>query len=173
MCRFANGEVDDGFVHPVVRAILIHLWLAYDHPFEDGNGRTARMLFYWSLLNQGYWLAEFVSISRILLQAPARYARSFLLTETDDLDATYVLHYQLEVARRAVEDLHTYLDKTVNEMNQVEAALRADSGLNHRQVALLGHALRHPGHGYTFDSHKVSHRVAYQTARTDLLGLAD
>lgn len=119
---------------------MIDLWLAYDHPFEDGNGRTARMLFYWSLLNQGYWLAEFVSISRILLQAPARYARSFLLTETDDLDATYVLHYQLEVARRAVEDLHTYLDKTVDEMNQVEAALRADSGLNHRQIALLGHA---------------------------------
>ena len=48
LCDFAN-EGDDGerFVHPVVRAILLHFWLAYDHPFEDGNGRTARILFFW------------------------------------------------------------------------------------------------------------------------------
>ena len=49
MCAFANGHDDDteGFIHPVVRGILLHFWLAYDHPFLDGNGRTARALFYW------------------------------------------------------------------------------------------------------------------------------
>lgn len=47
MCDFANGHNTDGpYMHPLIRAIILHFWLAYDHPFEDGNGRTARALFY-------------------------------------------------------------------------------------------------------------------------------
>ncbi len=89
LCVFANQRDDpDAFIHPVVRAILLHFWLAYDHPFEDGNGRTARALFYWSMRVQGYWLTEYLSISRILREAPSQYARAFLLTETDEGDTT-------------------------------------------------------------------------------------
>ena len=58
MCDFANRDPSDAFLHPVVKAILLHFWLAYDHPFIDGNGRTARALFYWSMLSQGYWLGR-------------------------------------------------------------------------------------------------------------------
>ncbi|MCB1083642.1 MAG: Fic family protein, partial [Simkania sp.] len=83
MCDFANGKTPEYFVHPVVRAIILHFWLAYDHPFVDGNGRTARALFYWSMLRQGYWLFEFISISEVILRAPSKYAVSFLQTETD------------------------------------------------------------------------------------------
>ena len=64
LCRFANGETPKVFIHPVVRAIALHFWLAYDHPCCDGNGRTARALFYWAMLHQGYWLFKFISISR-------------------------------------------------------------------------------------------------------------
>ena len=70
MCRaFANGLTPDKFIHPVIRSMILHFWLAYDHPFVDGNGRTARALFYWSMLKYGYELFEFLSISRILLKA--------------------------------------------------------------------------------------------------------
>lgn len=74
LCQFANGDLDTAYVPPVVRAILLHFMLAYDHPFVDGNGRTARLLFYWSMLSQDYWLAEFLPISRLLKKAPAQYA---------------------------------------------------------------------------------------------------
>ena len=47
--RFANATDDTAFVHPVVRAILLHFMIGYDHPFVDGNGRTARALFYWAM----------------------------------------------------------------------------------------------------------------------------
>jgi Fic family protein len=170
MCRFANGDSSSGFVHPVIRAILLHLWLAYDHPFEDGNGRTARALFYWSMMSSGYWMFEYLSISRILRGASAQYARSFLFVETDDLDATYFIRYQLSVVRRAVHDLTEYLRRTMGEVRKTVHLLR-ESTLNHRQVALLTHALAHADAEYTVHSHSTIHRVTNQCARTDLLDL--
>ncbi|MDP9405948.1 MAG: Fic family protein [Actinomycetota bacterium] len=171
MCRFANGDQVEGFLHPVVRAILLHFWLAYDHPFEDGNGRTARALFYWSMLSQGLWLTEFLSISSILRGAPARYARSFLYTETDAGDTTYFILSQLRVICRAIDALNEYLSRKATEVAEVEALLRRAPGFNHRQLALLGHALRTPGAEYTYASHARSHGVVHQSARTDLIGL--
>lgn len=173
MCAFANGETPDFFVHPAVRAIILHFWLAYDHPFVDGNGRTARALFYWAMLHNGYWLFEFISISNILRKAPAKYGRSFLYTETDDNDLTYFLVAQAQVIRRAIRELHAYIERKTTEVREVEVRMRALDLFNHRQVEVIRHALKHPGQRYTFASHQKSHNVVYQTARTDLLNLAD
>ena len=174
LCDFANGRPSDGFVHPVVRAVTLHFWLAYDHPFLDGNGRTARALFYWCMLRHGYWLFEFVSISSVINRAKKQYGRAFLLTETDDNDLTYFLLYHLRVVRQAVEDVRTYVARKLDEMRQAESALGGPfAALNHRQKALVQHAVRHPGFEYTFESHRRSHGVVRQTARTDLLALAE
>lgn len=173
MCAFANGEDGDAFVHPVVRAIILHFWVGYDHPFVDGNGRTARALFYWSMLSQGYWLCEYISISTLLRSQPAKYARSYLHTETDENDLTYFLLYQLDIIRRAIEAVHVHLDRKVEEVRRVEALLRQAVVLNHRQLALLSHSLKHPAGRYSIRSHQHSHGVVYQTARADLLDLVD
>lgn len=172
MCDFANGG-GDGFVHPVVRAILLHFWLGYDHPFADGNGRTARILFYWSMLRQGYWLTEFISISRILRGAPSKYARSFLLVETDDNDLTYFLIYHLQVVLRAIDDLIAYVERKSKEVRAAERLVKSAGRLNHRQLDLVSHALRNDDASYTVESHRRSHDVAYETARSDLLDLAE
>lgn len=173
MCDFANGKTPAFFVHPAVRAILLHFWLAYDHPFVDGNGRTARALFYWSMLHAGYWLFEFLSISSILRKAPIRYGVSFLHSETDDNDLTYFIVAQTKVIRRAIEGLHTYIDQKTVEAREVELRLRALNLFNHRQADLIRHALKHPYQEYTIGSHRKIHKVVYQTARTDLLNLSE
>ena len=173
MCEFANGTIPDTFVHPTIRAIIMHFWLAYDHPFCDGNGRTARALFYWSMLHNKFWLFEFITISSILRKAPSKYARSFLYSETDGNDLTYFIVYQLDVIRRAIRELHGYILRKTEQLRAVEAELRGVEVLNRRQKALIGHALRHPRHRYTIESHKRSHAVVYQTARADLLDLRD
>ncbi len=175
MCEFANTMEDEPgtFLHPALRSIALHFWLGYDHPFVDGNGRTARSLFYWSMLRQGFWLVEFLPISRLIRQAPARYARSFLYTETDGNDLTYFFLSQLSVLERAMGDFRAYRERRKREMRETRALLAPASGMNHRQVALLGHALRHPGLTYTIKRHQASHGVTYPTARKDLLDLAE
>lgn len=172
LCDFANGQTGTTWVHPVVRSMILHFWMGYDHYFEDGNGRTARAIFYWSMLRQGYWLAEFLTISTILRKAPIAYAQSFLYTETDENDLTYFLAYHLEVLVRALDELQRYLQRKMEEVQEVEALVRGDGGLNHRQRTLLGDALRDPHARYTIEGHKQSHGVVYQTARADLLDLA-
>jgi len=173
MCEFANGSLPQYFVHPVVRAVLLHFWLAYDHPFVDGNGRTARALFYWSMLRSGFWLCEFLSISSIVKNSPGQYMRAYLYSESDDNDATYFALFHLRVILLAIKALHSYLRKKMKELRNTEKLLRTMTDLNHRQIALLSHALRHPNADYSIYSHRNSHGVVYQTARMDLFGLAE
>lgn len=173
LCGFANSTlIGKDFLHPVLHAIILHFWLAWDHPFADGNGRTARALFYWKMLQSDYWLFEFISISTILRRAPGQYKRAFLRTETDENDLTYFLLHQLEVITQAMEQLDDYLQRKTEEVRAVERRLRTKAPLNHRQLALISHALRNPGAEYTFRSHRRSHNVAYATARSDLTEMA-
>ena len=171
LCEFANGTTKEGFVHPVIRAIIVHFMLAYDHPFVDGNGRTARALFYWTLLHHGYWLFEFITISPILRKSPSRYAKAFLYTETDENDLTYFILHQLDVIDKAMTAFRDYVARKTAQQQAIEQKLRGQAALNHRQIALLSHAGRHPMHRYTVTSHQTRHGIVYQTARTDLLDL--
>lgn len=173
LCDFANGKTPDGFVHPVLRAIIIHFMLGYDHPFVDGNGRTARALFYWAMLHNGYWLFEFIAISAILKKSPGKYAMAFLHTENDENDLTYFILHQLAVIDRAINELHAYIARKTQQQRDVEQRLRGQVPLNHRQIALLSHAIRHPLHQYSVTSHQTRHNVVYETARTDLAELAE
>lgn len=173
LCDFANGDLGDGFIHPVVRAIIVHFWLAYDHPFVDGNGRTSRALFYWSMLRSGYWLAQYISISSILRRAPAQYARSYLLVETDDNDLTYFVLYQLGVIEKAIESLKQYLGRKMAETRELSVLLRGASDLNYRQLAILTDAIKDPTEPFTFAAQARRHMVTHQSARTDLLKLEE
>ena len=176
LCDFAN-RADDGehFIHPVVRAIIIHFQIGYDHPFVDGNGRTARALFYWSMLRAGFWMAEYLSISRILKQAPVQYMRSYLYTETDASDTTYFVSHQLDVLLEAIDGVHGYIARKQREQAEAAALLKPGSTLarqlNHRQRALLLNALKNPRKLFTIEVHRRTHDTSYQTARADLIWL--
>lgn len=174
LCEFANERGnDERFIHPVVQAIFVHFWLAYDHPFEDGNGRTARILFFWLMQRHGYWLIEYLPISPIIREAPTKYARAFVESETDEADATYFLIHQLRTIEKALDKHDVYIQRKIAEVRNVERLLQDVDGLNHRQLALLTDAVRNPNGTYTFGSHATSHRVTHETARSDLSGLEE
>ncbi|GAB1406676.1 Fic family protein [Thermomonas brevis] len=177
LCDFANGMHENGFLHPVVRAIALHFQIGYDHPFCDGNGRTARTLFYWSMLRSGYWLTEFLSVSSVFKRAKAQYLRAYLYTETDEADLGYFVDHHLDVILGAIDGLHGWLARKADERNRAEGMLRPGSRLggrlNHRQRELLLDAVRHPHKHYRIDRHMQIQDISYQTARSDLLALVE
>ena len=119
LCEFANNDNNDNFIHPIIKGIIIHFILAYIHPFVDGNGRTARSLFYWYMIKKGYWLTEYLSISRIIYTNKKSYEKAFLYTENDDNDLSYFIQYHLNVMKKAFEDLKKYLQRKIDEQQNI------------------------------------------------------
>jgi Fic family protein len=173
LCNFVNNDREGEFVNPIIKGILIHFWLAYVHPFMDGNGRTARALFYWYMLKHDYWLFEYMSISTAILSARAQYYRAFLYSEMDDNDATYFIVYNLKAIRKALTALNEYIERKQKEKKNAFRFAMKYPALNLRQRALLANALEKPGETYTIETHLNVHGVTYQTSRTDLLSLKD
>lgn len=172
-CNFANtdhnGE-NNAFIHPVIKAIMLHFLMGYIHPFGDGNGRTARALFYWFMLKSGYWLFEYISISRLLKEAPVKYARSYLYTETDDLDVTYFIYYQAEIIKRAIHDLERYISDKQSRFREFIAIIASytQAKLSARQIQILQKAVKETGHIFTAKEVSNEFDVAENTARKDL-----
>lgn len=172
LLAFANGRSDGAtFIHPALRAIISHYWMAYEHPFRDGNGRMARALYYWVMLKNGYEIAEFLSISGPIDKQARKYYRSFALVHTDNHDVTYFILHQLEVLNLAMEELTDHLKARVERTRRLAQLISSFDTLNHRQRALLQRAVRKPLQTYTIEGHATSHHVTYHTARSDLARL--
>ncbi|MBL8536888.1 MAG: Fic family protein [Hyphomonadaceae bacterium] len=171
VCDFANAsENPEHFVHPIVRAIILHFAVGYEHPFVDGNGRTARALFYWSALRAGYWLIEYVSISSVIAQAKTAYGQAYLKTETDAGDLTYFLLNQASVLQTAIDRLLRYAERRKAEVATFQRTVLADEGseFNRRQSALLNDAAKGRVLSTTIKEHETRHKVSRLTARNDL-----
>lgn len=135
ICEFANNNGKE-FIHPIIKAIMIHFMISYLHPFVDGNGRTARSLFYWYMLKEGYWLIEFMAISRNIYKTKNQYEKAFLFTEIDDGDLGYFIQYNLEALQRSFNDLKEYLARKQNEENAL-LEFRNIDGINERQAQII------------------------------------
>ena len=126
LCDFFNGPSKGPFIHPIIRALIVHFLIAYYHPFVDGNGRTARALFYWYMLKENYWLMEYLSISRIIYRSKTKYEKSFLYTENDGNDIGYFITYNLNVLTQSFNGLKAYLQKKQSERKKAARFMHLD-----------------------------------------------
>jgi Fic family protein len=167
LCDFINTDEEDNFVHPLIKGIVVHFLIGYIHPFNDGNGRTARTIFYWYMLKQGYWLFEFMSVSRIILRNKAKYGMAYLYTETDDMDLTYFINYNLNAIDEAVSDMKTYIVRKQKEQTQALNMMRQFK-FNTRQADILKEFTKSPEKNFFLNEIKLTYGVVYETARSDL-----
>lgn len=175
LCEFANSDNSkSNFIHPIVKAIILHFMLAYIHPFCDGNGRTARTLFYWYLLKNNYWITKFISISKVILESGNRYYMSFLNTERDYNDLNYFIKFQLEVFERAIKAFQNYLETKKREYADISRNSEILKGLNEREAQLCLKIIGKPFENFeaTIESHAILNGVSWETARKDLKHLA-
>lgn len=136
LCEFFNSDSPATFLHPIIKGLIIHFLIAYYHPFTDGNGRTARALFYWFMLKENYWLIEYLSISRIIYKTKNRYEKSFLYTENDGNDLGYFITYNLEVLSKSFEGLKKYLQKKQAERKRAARFMLLD-GITTQQSEII------------------------------------
>ncbi len=170
LCSFFNDEDKENFIHPIVKACILHFMIAYIHPFADGNGRTARTIFYWYLLKKGYWLVEYLSISRVIAQSKSKYYKAFIYTETDENDLGYFIHYQLVTLKKALGELQLYIKKKTQE--KIETInFQKLKNINERQAMIVREL--HENQHWIFNVKEIENRyaVSNQTARTDIIGL--
>ncbi len=172
LCAFFNNQNTGPFIHPIIKGIVVHFMIAYMHPFADGNGRTARALFYWYMLKQGYWLTEYLSISRIIYRAKAKYEKSFLYAEADGNDIGYFIAYNLRVLGLAFKDLQNYLNRKIQERKMAATFLHID-GINERQAEIIKLYYDNPKEMFTVKELQGRFLVTPTTIKSDLVGLMD
>lgn len=169
-CDFFNSNPKENFIHPIVKASILHFLVGYIHPFVDGNGRTARAIFYWYLLKNGYWLAEYLSISRVIMKTKVQYEKAYIYTEIDEMDVTYFVHYQVKVLTKSFEDLKKYIAKKRSEQKDILRFCKIED-VNDRQAKILLWLEKEPNRFFSVKEIETIFSVNNQTARTDLEGL--
>ena len=172
VCDFANESTSDPFIHPIIKGIIIHFMLAFIHPFVDGNGRTSRSLVYWYLLKNGYWMTEYLSISRVIYKSKAQYEKAFLYTESDGFDLSYFINYNLVALKKAYEDLKVYLQNKIKEQQDFYT-FRGFSNINERQAQLIRILKEKPTSFFTAKELTTRFNVTPKTARADLQHLVE
>lgn len=170
LCDFANrehnGENGNKFIPPIIKAIILHFMLGYEHAFRDGNGRTARAIFYWFMLKNGYDIFEYISISKIIKGNHREYGISYLNVQKDYGDLTYFIDFNISVILNAVDELQEYLRVKTKEFYDISNMLDGSKyKLNFIQKDLIKKGIKDPGHIFTVKSIRNIYGISENTAR--------
>ena len=170
LCDFFNNDNQNIFIHPIIKGIIIHFMLAYMHPFVDGNGRTARALFYWFMLKENYKLTEYMSISRVIAKSKASYEKAFRYTENDGNDIGYFVTYNLRALEISFQQLRDYIQRKQQEKKAANTFMIAGN-INQRQALVLQRLTEEPDTIMTVKDVQELFSVSSMTARKDLTEL--
>ena len=170
LCDFFNNDNPRTFIHPIIRGIIVHFMLAFMHPFADGNGRTARALFYWYMLKEKYWLTEYMSISRVIAKSKPSYEKSFRYVENDGNDIGYFVSYNLRALEISFQQLTDYIQRKQREKKAATSFMIAGN-INYRQAMILQRLKEEPNTIMTVKDVQEMFSVSSMTARKDLSDL--
>lgn len=172
LCEFFNDKNPRQFIHPIIRGIVIHFMISFVHPFVDGNGRTARAMFFWYMLREGYWLTEYLSISRVIAKSKKAYEKAFLYTEADGMDIGYFVAYNLRVLEQSFKQLQAYIKRKQEEKKAASLFLRMGD-FNERQAQIIKLFADDSNALVTIKDLEVRFGVSPTTAKTDIIGLLE
>ncbi len=126
MNNFVSFINEDKSADDLSKAAIIHFYLAYLHPYFDGNGRLARLLHLWYLIRQGYSSTLFVPFSSFIERNRQSYYKAFTLIENNltisgILDVTPFITYFIKNVYNKLENILP-LPKTTDDFINALAA---------------------------------------------------
>lgn len=128
LIKFINTEDD---INDLVKAAIIHFYFAYVHPYFDGNGRMARLIHLWFLIQKGYQSTLFIPFSSQIEKTRKAYYNAYSAIEENKkysgkIDVTpFILYFTNNVYNKLSKDsinfetLATY-DETFKSGNVTE-----------------------------------------------------
>jgi Fic family protein len=173
LVTWVNTQSEEDFIHPIVKASIIHFFLVYVHPFFDGNGRTARALFYFYLLKNRYDFFKYFSISALIAKQKEKYYKAIKEVEDYDNDLTYFLIYSADVVMKSIDEI---LDKIAKKYTSDRISKSLDLRgvyINKRQKKLIKILIDQDHKSITTRRYQKIFKVSYGTARSDLNELSE
>lgn len=171
LIEFINDDLKHDFIHPVLKATMIHFWIGYLHPFYDGNGRMARLLFYLYLLKHNYTFFGYFPISIEIKKSVKKYAMSYVYSEQDDSDLTYFLDFNIEIIKRSEQNFKEYIKKLKKKKDdniERDKRLEIVFGLNNRQIDILEYLNKSKGNTITMKVYVDNKKISRATGNKDL-----
>jgi len=156
------------YLHPLIKAMLLHYFVAYIHPFFDGNGRTARTLFYFKALKNKMEFVELLSISASLKEHGRRYERAFENAVAHDGDITFFVGFCLDSVIFALEKVRKKIDYLMN-----ISKLAGNHKLKTSQIVVLQRLALNKFRGISAEEHAKSINRSREHARQELKELAN
>lgn len=107
LIAFANTEDD---INDLIKAAILHFYVAYVHPYFDGNGRMARLLHLWFLIQKGYQSTLFIPFSSQIEKSRKAYYDAYTLTQKNQkfsgvIDITpFILYFTKHVYNKMTAD---------------------------------------------------------------------
>ncbi|WP_127531110.1 Fic family protein [Paenibacillus kobensis] len=162
---------DKSEFHPIIKALIVHFYIVYVHPFFDGNGRTARAFTVMYLLKEGYNFFKYLSISTAINKKKSKYYKAIEDCEQNPTDVTYFLMNQLELLLVRYFELITELKQEVGKRIINTWLDKHHYVLSKRQFKEVEYLSKKSNNLVTIAEYKKRHKVSYETARSDLLEL--
>jgi len=126
---------DENEIDPVIKAGLAHLWFVTIHPFDDGNGRTARAVADMALARSEQSPQRFYSMSAQIRTDRRDYYDELEKTQKGDTDVTVWLIWFLECLSRAIDQADETLSSILFKAKYWDRF--KDNPLNERQIKVL------------------------------------
>lgn len=127
-----NGKEE---MDAVIKAAIAHLWFVTIHPFDDGNGRTARAIADLLLARADQSSQRFYSMSAQIQQERNSYYAILERTQKGDLDITEWLNWFLDCLYRSMESTEKTIEKALERARFWEVHQSLD--FNARQQKML------------------------------------
>ncbi|SFV61204.1 conserved hypothetical protein [hydrothermal vent metagenome] len=138
---------DDEFskpVEPLYKAMAFHFLFAFIHPFDDGNGRTVRILFTYILKHYGFDMFYYISLSEIIYKKKAKdYYEAFINVERSDknsqkeFDMSFFFYYMSDVMLQGLKLLKHRINTHLREDIIKNVADDLDLDLTPRQRRVI------------------------------------
>ncbi len=152
----------------IIKGILLHYFAAYIHPFFDGNGRTARALFYFKAIKNDLKFVELLSISAYLKTHGKQYEKSFKKVVESDLDLTYFIDFNLDALLEALVKVSDKVDYLLK-INSLKDKVK----INTNQIGLLQRLALHKFRKYDIEKYATTINKSREIARQELKQLAE